>query len=142
MKFAVVYFTRTNTSKRVAEKISSKLSCDLIQITDNIDWKGILGFFRAGRYSAQNKQVEIEINGNLESVDEYILVAPLWAGGLAPAARAFLKTIPTEKVHLVVTSIGNIVKNRTGYKSIHGITKFSKNEDLIIENLVNKLKVF
>jgi len=40
-KYGVLYYTRTNNSKRVAEKISSKLSCELIQITDNINWQGL-----------------------------------------------------------------------------------------------------
>jgi len=122
MKYIVVYFTRTNTSKRIAEKISNKLSCEVVQITDNLNWSGILGFFKAGYYSSKDKPVDIEVSGNTDGVDEYIVVAPLWAGGLAPAARTFLKTIPVDKVHLVVTSIGNHVNNRSGYKSVHDIT--------------------
>jgi flavodoxin len=139
MKYSVVFFTRTNTSKRVAEKISNKLSCELIQITDNINWKGILGFFKAGYYSSIDKHVDIQVHGNLDAADEYIVIAPLWAGGLAPASRTFLKTIPIDKVHLVVTSIGNHVKDRSGYKSVHDITKITGNEDLVIDDLVNSL---
>ena len=66
--------------------------------------------------------MEINILGNIDAADEYIVVAPLWAGGLAPAARALLKTLPIEKVHLVVTSIGNHVKDRSGFKSVTDIT--------------------
>ncbi len=139
MKYIVVFFTRTNTSKRIAEKISNKLSCEVIQITDDINWKGVLGFIKAGYYSSMNKHVEIRVHGNFDAVDEYIVVAPLWAGGLAPTARTFLKTIPIDKVHLVVTSIGNHVKNRSGYKSVRDITKITSNEEMIIDNLVNSL---
>ena len=139
MKYIVVFFTRTNTSKRIAEKISNKLSCEVIQITDDINWKGVLGFIKAGYYSSMNKHVEIQVHGNFDTVDEYIVVAPLWAGGLAPTARTFLKTIPIDKVHLVVTSIGNHVKNRSGYKSVRDITKITSNEEMIIDNLVNSL---
>lgn len=139
MKYTVAFFTRTNNSKRIAEKISNKLSCEVIQIKDNINWKGILGFLKAGYYSSIDKQVDIQVLGNLDSVDEYIVVSPLWAGGLAPATRTLLKTIPIDKVHLVVTSIGNHVKNRSGYKSVRDITKITSNEELIIDNLVNSL---
>jgi len=139
MKYTVAFFTRTNNSKRIAEKISNKLSCEVIQIKDNINWKGILGFLKAGYYSSIDKQVDIQVLGNLDAVDEYIVVSPLWAGGLAPAARTFLRTIPIDKVHLVVTSIGNHVKNRSGYKSVRDITKITSNEELIIDNLVNSL---
>ena len=83
--------------------------------------------------------MDIQIHGNLDLVDEYIVVAPLWAGGLAPAAKTLLKMIPSDKVHLIVTSIGNRVKDRSGYRSVHDITKITGNEDLIIDDLVNSL---
>jgi len=81
----------------------------------------------------------IQVHGNLDAVDEYIVVAPLLAGGLAPAVKTLLKTIPIDKVHLVVTSIGNHIKERSGYKSVHDITKITGNEDLVIDDLVNSL---
>jgi hypothetical protein len=140
MKYKVVYFTRTNYSKKVAEKIANKLSCEAIQITDNKNWKGFLGFMKAGFYSSINKPVEIEILGNLKPADETIVVAPLWAGGLAPAARAFLKTIPLDKVHLVVTSDSSHLKNRSGYRSVSDIAKNNKDEDQVIDALVRSLK--
>jgi hypothetical protein len=140
VKYKVVYFTRTNYSKKVAEKIANKLSCEVIQITDNKNWKGFLGFMKAGFYSSINKPVEIEILGNIKAADETIVVAPLWAGGLAPAARALLKTIPLDKVHLVVTSDGSQLKNRSGYQSVSDIAKNNKNEDQVIDALVSRLK--
>jgi len=138
-KYDVIYYTRTNNSKRVAEKISSKLSCELIQITDNINWKGLLGYLKAGFYSMTNKHVDIEFLGNLDDVDETIIVGPLWAGGLAPALKTALNQFPRDKVHLVVTSLGSYVKDRSGYLSVHDITDNTGNEDLMIEDLVTNL---
>ena len=139
MKFQVVFFTRTNTSKRIAEKISEKLSCDAIQITDNMNWKGIFGFIKAGYYSSTHKHVDIEVLGNLDTADEYIVVSPIWADGLAPAIITFLETLPKDKVHLVASSDGSQLKKRLGYKSVRDITKHDRNEDLIIDDLVNRL---
>lgn len=139
MNYKVVYYTRTNNCKRIAEAISKKLSCNVAQIFDNNNWQGISGFIKAGYYSSTNKEVEIKIQGNLEGVDEYIVVTPLWAGGIAPQTKEFLKTIPNENVHLVVSSLGNHVKNRSGYKSVSDITKQEKNEELIINQLVSQL---
>ena len=42
MTYAVIYFSRTGTSRRIAEKIAKKLSVEPIEVTDNVDW---------GRYS-------------------------------------------------------------------------------------------
>jgi len=137
--FSVIYFTRTNNSKRVAEKIANKLSCELIQVTDNINWQGFIGYFKAGFYSMTNKHVDIQFLGALNAAEEYIIVGPFWAGGLAPAFKTLLNQFPRDKVHLVVTSIGSHVEDRAGYLSVHDITSNSGNEDLVIEDLVNSL---
>lgn len=136
----VIYFTRTNNSKRVAEKISNKLSCNLVQVTDNINYKGIFGYLKAGSYSMRNKHVDIEFLGDLDGVEEYIFVGPLWAGGLAPAMRTLIKQFPRDKVHLVVISTESHVEDRSGFLSVHDIENKTGNEDQVIEGLVNNLQ--
>ncbi len=139
MKYGVFYYTRTNNSKRVAEKISQRLSCELFQITDNINWKGLFGYLKAGFYSMTNRHVDIQVEGDPDAVDECIVVGPLWAGGLAPALRTFLNQVPRDKVHLVVTSIESIEKDRSGFLSVDDITSKSGNEDAVIDELVKRL---
>jgi len=139
LNYKVVYFSRSNTSKRIAEGISKKLNCSIVQVTDDKNWDGLFGFIKAGFYSSTNKKVEIKINGTLDNVDEYVVVTPLWAGGIAPATKVFLETVPNEKVHLVVSSLGNHVKDRSGYKSVSDITRSERNEELVINDLVKKL---
>ncbi|MGH4051157.1 MAG: flavodoxin family protein [Clostridium sp.] len=139
MKYKVVYFTRSGNSKRVAEKIAIKLSCELIEITDNMNWKGILGFIKGGYYASRNKVVDIKVNGDLTNTDELIVVSPMWAGTVAPSINTFFKTTTLTKVHLVVTSGGSALKSRSGFKSVSDIIKNKKNEDAIINDLVNRL---
>jgi len=138
-KYGVIYFTRTNNSKRVAEKIAEQLSCDLIQVTDNINWKGGFGFMKAGFFSTIDKHVKIEFLGDLDDVEEVIIVGPIWARGLAPAMKTLLSLFPRNKVHLVVTSIESEVEDRSGYLSVHDVKSKTGNEDLVIEDLVNNL---
>ncbi len=139
MNYKVVYFTKTGNSKRVAEKIGNKLSCEVVEIKDNKNWKGILGFLKGGYYASAKKDVEIKIPENLDDADELIVVSPLWAGGVAPAIKSFLKTTKLSNVHLVVTSTDSMVKERSGFKSVSDIIKKNNNEDIVIDNLVNSL---
>ena len=139
MNYKVVYFTRSGNSKRIAEKIGNKLSCQVIQITDNMNWDGVLGYIKAGFYASQNKAVDIKIHENISDSDELIVVSPLWAGGLAPAIRIFLKTITLDRIHLVVTSGGSAIKNASGFKSVNNIMKNKNNEDNVINDLVSRL---
>lgn len=141
MDYKVVYFSRTSVSKRVAEKIASKLSCEVVEVTDNMKWNGILGFIKGGYYASKKKDVAININRKVDDIDELIVVTPLWAGGVVPAIRVFLKTLQLNKIHLVVTSNGSIIKDSSGYKSVSSIVKSKDNEDESINNLVKNLKV-
>ena len=137
MKYEVVYFTRSGNSKRVAEKISSKLRTDLVEIKDHMRWNGFIGYMKAGFYSTMDKKVQITLSEPLKDYDELIVVSPLWAGGLASATRSFLSTLPRGKVHLVVTSIGSMIKDRSGYKSVTDIIERSQSEDAVIEKFTS-----
>lgn len=139
MNYKVIYFTRTGNSRRVAEKIADKLSLEAMEITDNMSWQGISGFIRGGYYASKNKDVKIKIPENLDGSEELIVVTPLWAGKVAPAISTFLKTKALEKIHLVVTSGGSKLKDRSGYKSVWDIVKNNNNEDAVISDFVNAL---
>jgi len=76
----------------------------------------------------------------VDDADEIIFIAPLWAGGLAPVALAFLNKVGREKVHMVVVSLGSHVKDRAGFKSLYDITDHDGNEDSVIDELVRDLQ--
>ncbi|SHH45830.1 flavodoxin family protein [Clostridium grantii] len=139
MGYKVVYFSRTNISKRIAEKIAEKLSCDKVEITDNMNWSGALGFIKGGYYASKNKDVEIKINGELSKEDDLVVVTPLWAGGAVPAIKTFLKDKELNKIHLVVTSSGSTINDSTGFRSVTDIVKKNNNEDEVIDSLVKYL---
>jgi hypothetical protein len=140
MIYKVVYFTRTGNNKRIAEKISKEIPSTLLEITDNKNWNGVLGFIKGGFYSSSNKEVEIEVHGNIDNTDEIILVAPLWAGKICPAVREFLKNRPFDNIHLVISSNGSTLKESFLFKSINEIIKKKNNEDLVIKTLIESLK--
>ena len=140
MDYCVVYFTRTYVSKRVAQKIAEKLSCPMVQITDHKNWSGLFGYIKAGFYSTINKEVKIELLGDPGQPDAYIVVTPFWAGGIAPAGKAFLKTVSPDKVHLVVTSLGSQVEEREGFLSVSDVIDQQHNEDQVISDLLKRIK--
>ena len=139
MEYKIVYFTRTGNSERIAKKIATKISCERIKITDNINWEGAIGFLKGGYYASKKKDVRIELNKDIGIYDELIVVCPLWAGGLPPAVKMFFKSIPAEKVNLVITSKGSMINDRRGYKSVSDIVESKNNEDDVINNLVANL---
>ena len=139
MTYAVIYFSRTGTSRRIAEKIAKKLSVEPVEVTDNMDWDGTLGYMRAARYAMKNKEVAIQTRGKIGEVDEYIVVSPMWCGKITPAIRKLLGEVPKEKVHLIVSSGGMNLKERDGYLSVLDIMKSKHNEDQLIDTFVSRL---
>jgi len=138
--YKVLFFTRTGNSRRIAEKLADKLSCQIIEVTDNMNWNGILGFIKGGYYASRNKVVVIKTNPELVDYDELIVVSPLWAGKLAPDIKELLKTVQKDKVHLVVVSTGSNISDDPEYKSVALIINSKNNEDEVIDHLVKQLK--
>jgi len=148
MNTVVLFFSRTGTSKRVATKIAEGLKLKPIEITDDKNWNGILGYLKAGYYASANKSVNIKVNGDFKDADEYIVVSPLWAGGPAPTIREFLKQVPLDKVNLVLTCKGSDVdsalkkyQSTVGkLKATYGIVKRLNNENKRIEEIIQAVK--
>jgi hypothetical protein len=139
MNYQVVYFSRSGNSKRVAEKIASHFGTSAIRIDDHKWWRGPIGYMRAGFYATIDKKVNITLSEPLKEGYLCVVVSPLWAGDTAPAVRAFFKMFPKEKSHLVVTSIGSAVSNRSAYLSVTDVIKRQENEEQVIKQLVEKL---
>lgn len=151
MKKVVLYFTRTGNSKRIAEKIAEKLECDTVKITDNVSWKGVLGFIIGGYYTITEKVTKITLTPrtNINSMDVVVLVSPVWADNITPAAYAFLlgekKSI--NNLYLVINNYGSKVEKayvkieaRVGsIENKYGITKKTKNEDEVILKVVSDI---
>ena len=149
MNNKVIYFSRSGNSKRVAEKIAGKLDCGTVELTDNISWKGIFGFFKGGFYSLTQKITEISLENDYSAsnADNIILVVPLWAGGTAPAGYSFLlKEIKNiSNLTIVICSDGTDAGKAYGklealvgeIKNKYGIVKSQKNEDEVINEICN-----
>jgi menaquinone-dependent protoporphyrinogen IX oxidase len=91
MNSLVVYYTKTGVCKTVAENVSSILSCNTIELQDNMNFKGIIGFMKSGHYSIKKKSVSIKpISVNLTEYDNIIIISPIWAGYMTPTVRSFI----------------------------------------------------
>jgi len=148
MNTVVLFFSRTGTSKRVATKIADGLKLKPIEITDDKNWNGILGYIKGGYYSSTNKSVNIKVNGAFKDADQYVVVCPLWAGGPAPTVREFLKQVPLNKVNLVLTCKGSNIESALSkyetsvgkLKAGFGIVNRLNNENKCIEDIIQAVK--
>jgi len=90
-KIIVVYYTRTGTTKKVAEAIAEYLKCEIEELVDTKNRKGIFGWLGAGRDAMRERLTAInDIKHNPAAYDMVIMGTPNWGSNLVPAIRTYL----------------------------------------------------
>jgi len=97
-KSLVVYYSKNGNTKKVAERISEILWCDIEEIKDlenrNGKWAYIKSCIDAkfGRFTSIDEDFP-----EIKKYDLIIIGTPTWAGSLTPAVRTFIKEYGTSK---------------------------------------------
>jgi flavodoxin len=145
---SILYFSRTQKTKAVAEKLSKILELENFEIKDDKNWKGVWGFLKGGYYASTNKKVGIDYNKEALSSEHLFVLSPVWASGPAPAVRTFLNDNPDKTITLIYTCDGSsmekIYKNSKKLfphvKNYYGITHRLNNENAVIDKIVKDNK--
>ncbi len=58
MKTLVVYYSRSGTTKKIADEICDKMNCDIEEIIDNKNRKGLFGWLIAA-FDARSKKLTV-----------------------------------------------------------------------------------
>ncbi|RLF82909.1 flavodoxin [Thermococci archaeon] len=90
MKTLVVFYSRSGTTKRVAQEVTKALNADVDEVIDKKSRKGILGFLRAGYDATRGKTTEVGFEKDPSDYDLVIVGTPVWNGRVTPAIRTYL----------------------------------------------------
>jgi hypothetical protein len=91
MSTLVVYFSRSGTTRRVAETLAGALEADLEGIRELRSRRGWLGYLRSARDARQRRWVPIEaLERDPSRYDLVILGTPVWYWSLSAPVRSFL----------------------------------------------------
>ena len=92
MKSLVVYYSRTNITKKLAENIANELNCDIEEIKAKVNYNGKIGYARGIKDGASGKIIEIEsLMHNPQDYDVVYLGAPVWASKAANPLISYIK---------------------------------------------------
>jgi flavodoxin len=90
MKTLVVFYSRTGTTKKVAEDIAKLLNADKEEIIDLRNREGAIGWLASGRDAMKKKLTEIRATKkDPKKYDLVVIGTPIWAGNLPPATRMY-----------------------------------------------------
>lgn len=148
MNSLVVYYTKTGVCETVAHNISSILSCDNIELKDNMNFKGIIGFMKSGHYSIKKKLVSIKpITVNISDYDNILIISPIWAGYMTPSVRTFITQYQNDitNANIIFTSASGknekaFIDFKQYFKNANYI-EFTK-KDILNNNYQKQLKTF
>ncbi len=91
MKTLVVFYSRTGTTKRVADAMVERLGCDAERILDVKSRKGPLGYMRSGKEAMKGVAGDIkEPEKDPADYDMVIVGTPVWGWNVSSPVRAYL----------------------------------------------------
>ena len=91
MKPLIIYYSRTKTTKKVAESISSQLNCDIEEIIDLKSRKGPIGYIIAGKEAMRKELPKIKVpTNNPQQYDITIIGTPVWGWTISSPIRTYL----------------------------------------------------
>jgi len=106
MKILIAYYSRTGTTKAVAEHLAQQLGADVDEIVDLQERLGPVNYMRAARAAKGLKTTEIQYEKNPEDYDVIVIGTPIWWNNLPPAPRTYLSSFDLrgKKVAFFITS--------------------------------------
>ena len=91
MKTLIVYYSRTNVTKEIANKLQKELDCDIEELTDGGKYDGKLGFLKGGMNATLGRASDIDpVSKNPADYDLIIIGTPVWSSNMAPPIFTYL----------------------------------------------------
>lgn len=133
MRLIIIYYSRTGTNQKLCQELQKALNCDMEQIIDKMDRRGIWNFILAGRDAMLKKLTQIEpLKKELSPYDLVIIGTPLWVGTLPPATRTFLRQNKDLIKRIAVISVSGMGESNRNALSIIEAEGGRKPEPILI----------
>lgn len=92
MKILVIHYSRTGTTKRVAEDIARNLQADIEQISTADNRMGFFGYLQCGFEATFRRLAKIDTTKNDPALFDLVVVGtPIWSFNVSSPARTFLR---------------------------------------------------
>ncbi|MCX6761668.1 MAG: hypothetical protein NTY33_02385 [Candidatus Moranbacteria bacterium] len=91
MKILIAYYSRTGTTKKIAESLAEKLGADVEEIKDTVNRNGIKGYLLSGRDAMKKNLTKLEASKfSPKEYDLVIIGTPIWSWNLSVPIRTYL----------------------------------------------------
>lgn len=153
MKTLIVYYSRTNTTKEIANKLQKELDCDIEEITDGNKYKGKLGFMKGGMNATMGRASDIDpVSKDPSDYDLVIIGTPVWSSNMATPIFTYLIKYKDQIKNMASfctcmgggydKALANIaeVSGKTQISTMFLTSKDLENPDEKIDTFINNIK--
>ena len=143
-KKLIAYFTYTNNTKKIAERIKEKLNYDILEIKTVVpysdDYDTVVNDQQNGEASNFLPEIQ-DINIDLNQYDEIILGTPVWWYRPVPAIRTFLthNDLSGKTIKPFATNAGWLGKTFKEIKSLCPNSNVVEGMNVVFESYSDKL---
>lgn len=144
MNKLIVYFSYTNNTRTIANKIKEKLNCDILEIKTVIpyseDYQSVVDDEQNSEASNHLPEIQ-DINIDLDKYDEIILGTPVWWYRPVPAIRTFLNQndLSGKTIKPFATNAGWLGKTFKEIKTLCPNSKVENELNIVFESYSDKL---
>ena len=150
----VVYYTRTGTSRIVANILKDKFSCEITEIKSTEDRDGYLGAFTCVLDSLLDRDDIIEpFNKDLKGYSPIIIATPIWLGKISSPVRTLIKQagLKDKDLYLFIAYHGRLTEEKEqaledwitaqgiNLKRLYKINTKEKKDDEIQKEVITQL---
>lgn len=104
MKRLIIFFSRSNNTRTAAQYLSSTINADLIEIVEETNRKGFIGFLKSGMEAVIGKKSNI-LGEPWTLIDPYsnlFIMTPIWGSHSTPAINSFLNNANLKGKEIIV----------------------------------------
>lgn len=144
MNKLIVYFSYTNNTRTIANKIKDKFNCDILEIKTKIpysdDYQAVVDDEQNSEASNHLPEIE-DINIDLSKYDEIILGTPVWWYRPVPAIRTVLtqNDLKGKTIKPFATNAGWLGKTFKEIKSLCPNSNVEEGMNIVFESYSDKL---
>lgn len=92
MKILIAFYSRTGTTKKVAEALAQMLGAEVEEIKDTVDRTGAKGYLLSGKEATLKQLTTLEATlHNPADFDLVIVGTPIWGWNLSSPVRTYLE---------------------------------------------------
>ena len=108
MRTRIVFYSRSGTTRLMAEALAARLVAESSEITCAQYRPGLFGYIAAGRSAMRRERPEISVTEGDGKPDCLLIGSPIWVGRIAPPVRSYLAGLQSApaRVGVFLTSGG------------------------------------